>query len=68
MRTSCQGNTGSHVASVPCPTLPVPRMARIVESFLASHLADTAADAPVRMSVWYEPSQMASGKPVSGCV
>ena len=26
------------------------------------------ADAPVRISVWYEPSQIASGKPVSGCV
>ena len=58
----------SHVASVPTPTLPVPRMARTVESGRASHFAETAADAPVRISVWYDPSQIASGKPVSGCV
>jgi hypothetical protein len=68
MRTSSQSKTVLQVASVPWPTLPVPRMARIAESFLASHLAETAADAPVRMSVWKEPSQIASGKPVSGWV
>ena len=30
--------------------------------------AETAAEAPVRISVWWEPSQIASGKPVSGSV
>ena len=58
----------SQVARVPSPTLPVPRIARTLESGRASHFAETAADAPVRMSVWYDPSQIASGNPVSGCV
>ena len=53
---------------MPLPTLPEPRIASTFESFRASHFADTAAEAPVRISVWCEPSQIASGKPVSGCV
>ncbi len=67
-RTSSHAKTASHVASVPSATLPVPTIASTFESFRASHFAETAADAPVRISVWYEPSQIASGKPVSGCV
>ncbi len=58
----------SHVASVPSATLPVPAIASTVESGRASHFAETAAEAPVRISVWYEPSQIASGNPVSGWV
>ncbi len=53
---------------MPWPTLPVPKIASTFESGRASHFADTAADEPVRISVWKEPSQIASGKPVSGCV
>jgi hypothetical protein len=34
----------------------------------ASHFAETAAEEPVRIIVWWEPSQIASGKPLSGCV
>ena len=68
MRTSSQSKTVSQVASVPLPTEPDPRIASTFESFLASHFAETAAEAPVRISVWCEPSQIASGKPVSGCV
>ena len=68
MRTSSQPKTVSQVASVPWPTLPVPRIASTFESLRASHRAETAAEAPVRISVWCEPSQIASGKPVSGCV
>ena len=56
------------VASVPSAMWPAPTMASVVESGRAIHLADTAAAAPVRMTVWWLPSQMASGKPVSGCV
>ncbi len=40
------------MASVPTPTLPVPRIASTVESLRASHFADTAAAAPVRIRVW----------------
>ncbi len=68
IRTSSHANTVSHVASDPRPTSPLPRIASTFESLRASQRAEHAADAPVRMSVWYEPSQIASGKPVSGCV
>ena len=47
-------------------TVPVPAIARTRESGRASHFAETAAEAPVLINVWYEPSQIASGKPVSG--
>ena len=48
--------------------LPAPMIARTFDSGRAIHFADTAAEAPVRWTVWYEPAQIASGKPVSGSV
>jgi hypothetical protein len=67
-RTSSQSKTSLQVSIVPSAMLPAPTIASTFESLRASHFADTAAEAPVRITVWYEPSQIASGKPVSGCV
>ena len=51
-RTSSQSKTVSQVASAPSAMFPAPTIASTLESLRASHFADTAADAPVRMTVW----------------
>ena len=51
MRTSSQANTVSQVASVPSAMWPAPTIASFFEFLRASHFAETAAEAPVRITV-----------------
>jgi hypothetical protein len=51
MRTSSQAKTVSQVSSTPSAICPAPTIARHLEFLRASHFADTAAEAPVRITV-----------------
>ena len=51
-RTSSHSKTSLQVASVPSAMCPAPTIASRFESFRAIHLAETAAAAPVRITVW----------------
>ena len=51
-RTSSQSKISLQVANAPSAIWPAPTIARRFESLRASHLADTAPAAPVRITVW----------------
>ena len=51
MRTSDQGTISLQVASTPSAIWPAPTIAKILAFLRAIHLAETAAAAPVRITV-----------------
>ena len=51
MRTSDHGKISLQVASAPSAMWPAPTIASLRESLRAIHLAETAAAAPVRITV-----------------